>query len=245
MIALDFKGPFRYDEFLKKESDKANHAGIYIWGFNHPDNGMFIPYYVGKAENSVLHRIGQHFNKINDLQDNTYKWLTSDYLFGLNNVKPFYSDPKFPNFCESPLFKGKQKLPLWYRNQVPYFDDKFVYLNNYEFLQRKKPDIIKSDDYPMALLEISEKKLIPYKSQLRFCYATVRNEDKQELFFDYLEAFTRFMLKGKTISNSLNFGDVHYLKNSLYISVVLHNNVAVNKLAYLFKKRLSLIFPGY
>ncbi|HPB01792.1 MAG TPA: hypothetical protein PLZ67_02470 [Bacteroidales bacterium] len=104
---------------------------------------------------------------------------------------------------------------------------------------------MKSDDYPIAILGNNLKKLVPYISQLRFCYATASNVDKQELFFDYLEAFTRFMLKGKTISNSLNFGDVHFLKNVLFTRVVLQNNIPGNKLGYLFKNKLSLSFPGY
>ncbi|MEI6764689.1 MAG: hypothetical protein WCM76_03545 [Bacteroidota bacterium] len=242
-LQLSFNGPFPFKDLevgsLQKKTDKP---GVYIWGFEHPLNKKFIPYFVGAAGLSVRSHLARHFKTIFNASANTYKWLSEDYLFGLNEVLPFYADEKFPDFNDSLLFAGTQHLPLWYHAHRSYFDDKFIYLNNFEFLRKTDAGLRMTADYPFSILGQDVSSLVPYLDRLQFCYGTIVNGLNLKLFYEYMEAFIRFLLKGKTMGNSLNFGDVRYLQKNVFPGVFIRNS---NGVQHLFKEDIGLDFSGY
>ena len=242
-MQLSFNGPFPFKELeFGTLLGEVDNPGVVIWGFGHPVNKKFIPYSVGATGLSIRNHLKRHYKNIFDVSANTCKWLSEDYLFGLNDVEPFYTDAKFPNFNNSLLFAGTQHLPLWYHAHRSYFDDKFIYLNNFEFLRKKDANLPMAADYPISILGPKVASLVPYLERVQYCYATAANVLNLKLFFEYLEAFIRFLLKGKTVSNSLNFGDVRYLQKNAFPSLLVRNS---NGVQHLFKEDIGLEFPGY
>lgn len=246
-LQLSFSGPLTFSESeLRAIQNETCSPGIFIWGFQHPQSKKFIPYSVEKAGQSVHGQLTSLHKNIFDLQENTIKWLSEDYLFGLNEVTPFYNDKKFPCFCDSGFFTGTQHLPLWYSIHNSYFDDKFIFLNNHEFLKKKYPDIPGAPYYPVSILDSSIYTILPYIGALQFCYTTVDNEGRPKQLFEFLQAYIRYMLKGKTTGSSLNYGDMYYFIQNDMLPVIIRNiRGKADPIKYLFKDEISLDFPGY
>ena len=131
MIEINFQSVLSISDFFVNHRQEANQQGVYIWGFKHPKTDKFIPYYVGKAQRSVISRIRKHVKDLKSYHSTDIR-LSYDYLFGDN---PFYSDPLFPLLTEKD-FQNKTKLPEWFADNYNYFknDNRFIYMNNKEFI---------------------------------------------------------------------------------------------------------------
>lgn len=75
---------YSYQEFITiKEFDKQ---GVYIWGFM--KDKVFLPYYVGKSESSIVKRIQKHWR--NELVFGNHHILKKQYLDNFRKIiKPF------------------------------------------------------------------------------------------------------------------------------------------------------------
>lgn len=246
-MILSFIGPYSADVLKDQEfSNSIQRPGVVILGFDHPEKKLFIPYLVRQTGVSTGQQLVRLYQNIFNPLTNTYPWLTENYLFGLNGVSPFYNDERLPDFCNSPLFAGTQVLPVWFRLHAEYFWKRFIYLNNRDFLQRKYHFLSLCPDYPMVSLGSDSLALIPYLERLEFCYALADDNGESILNFDYLEAFVRFILKGKTLNTSLNFADLNYMHKNGFPKFIIRNSIGfVDPLVHLFKENISMDFPGY
>lgn len=76
-----------------------NDPGVYVWGFT--VNGVFIPYYVGIA-NDIIFRILEHINSI----------ISGRYtIFHRNSLATFYRFKDEP--LQADMTKGKIYIPDW------------------------------------------------------------------------------------------------------------------------------------
>ena len=234
-IDLKFKGLLPASEFIKtrlydrndkkkirfEPSDKipeeSEHPGVYIWGFMIKER--FIPYYVGKHEKSIAERITEHIRDIMK-HDSTYTRLKKDYMEGENGVAPFYRDDHKKYFIIS-NHKLKNKLSQEFKDNKKYLMDRLEYLNNWEFFKEKGITLSKlakgqKGDYPICHLKNIDDYLYKNIDNIRVSYAVccydnnivcegIEKKNQENIFFECIEAFTKFHLKGNTASRSKPF----------------------------------------
>jgi|GEM_PF-4319652 len=215
MITLDFKGPFSLNAIRSKNEDYA----VYIWGFNHPNNKKFIPYYVGEVCGTPMRsRFIQREKEISE-PTSTYMRLSDEYMFGLNNQNPFYSDDSFPpneNRMEFPT--GGQQLVKWFKKNMG-----ITYLNSWRWAKFNvktqytlKEHYLKNKSFRDTLAPKFKNVVIYYSSINR----TEINELKKNSVFEVdvlhdqiivemCEAFTKYALKGKTVSRANYFSETN------------------------------------
>ena len=123
---------------IKNLKKNINAPGIYIWGLVFPkknsqpignpiDNTetfdknkhIFIPYYVGQSEKSVL----SCFNGRHNYSNKNNRYLILSYKY----IKEFYKDPNF----EEMLDTGPNRERAWVTSKKDYFKGKIIYYNNY------------------------------------------------------------------------------------------------------------------
>jgi hypothetical protein len=137
IIALPPGGDINNHCFVDLNNPLYNYPGIYLWGFKYDHNGAifldeghstmgrFIPYYVGKSENTIAQRIDQHLHNI--IMDNsTYMRLTLAYM------NEFFIDPYFPFLS----FMQRDWIRAHLEANIPIFDvtyGKVAYWNKLEF----------------------------------------------------------------------------------------------------------------
>lgn len=199
MIKLDFKGPFKYNDFLKTESDKANQPGIYILGFmdNDPEHWdrtsdfcskPFIPYYVGKSESSIYKRVNEHYGTIHSAK-NTYMILEqavyNNLLCFLNKVKrnsqPYRSFPKLTS-------------------DIAYLNNPSFILKKYNHIVTKETSSDKIDqlNHNTGIKDIINTVFTP--DNLYICFASLKEPTKNIL--EHAEAAVKFCIKSNTISTA-------------------------------------------
>jgi len=233
-INLDFKGPFDNKLFRKDGQQRPELPGVYIWGFM--INEQFIPYYVGKHQSSIANRISDHIHDITK-DDSTYMRLTRAYMEDVKS--PYFSDPNFPLIATN--FR-KDRLPAWFKENKEHFSKRISYLNNLEFIQQHNSGVTKVKDYPISLMDGIDDYLSDNIGRLRVMYAECQYSSTYGVkkdFYELIEAFTKFHLKGKTVSKSLPFAT---LKQRLEDSVKISINADYRTI---FKDSISDEFPGY
>lgn len=197
MKILKFTDPINYGEFKLNQAEDANGSGIYIWGFQ--NNGEFIPYYVGKSESSVYHRINNHFQKIHLI--NTYM------IFSIG----FYGNLK------ANLNKLKRKAKP-YKNISGELMKDMIYLNNEDFLVKKYSNIFSEPHLLKKGItsQLLDEKLIENNATIQNVIDEVFSESN--LFISYLifkkeneefkkelkimETFVKFKMPNPVISDS-------------------------------------------
>ena len=256
-INLEFKGPFPGKLFVKKElylNDKpkfriseivptdSERPGVYVWGFM--INDKFIPYYVGKHQISIANRIQSHLSDILK-PGSTYVRLSKDYMEGPN---PFYNDECFPFETFS---KGRNKLPGWVKKHSPeYFEKRIDYMNNKAFLEKKYKDISFIDnqrDYPIHLIgDDKYDYLIDNIDKLYVGYVSYDSKDYlnvgEKVFFEFLETFIKYSLKGKTGSKSWTFDTMKKKEETFAFEFKIEN---LDSCKAIFKPKPSKEFLGY
>lgn len=254
-IYLEFKGPFPGELFVKKDlsrNDKiifrksdavlrdpdSELPGVYVWGFM--VNGKFIPYYVGKHHVSIASRIHDHIKDI--LKPNsTYVRLSKDYMEGPN---PYYCDNKYPFETYS---SGRNKLPGWVKDQsYEYFEDKIIYMNNKPFLEKKYNEIClieNQKDYPINLIGDDRYDYLSANiNKLYVGFISYGSSDYYGLskvtFFEFMETFVKYSLKGRTGSKSWSFDTM----NKIHFEFKIGN---LDSYKDVFKPKPSEEFLGY
>ncbi len=254
-VELQFNGLFLASEFITKSlkdrhgrprftpsvklPEGADQPGVYIWGFM--IKNKFIPYYVGKIHSSVRSRIQSHVTDIIKEQS-TYTRLSSSYIEGNDGIIPFYNDDNF--FMQTANYP-KVKLPHWYTADKNYFRNRIVYLNNREFVSScTGTDIPVAKDYPISLMGAIDDYLLDNIEQLHVAFAAYRLQagymvDLNE-FYETLEAFTKFSLKGRTSGKSLSIDKMNHMlvKYGMNIDLTWKN-------MNIFKNSPSMVFPSY
>lgn len=253
-VDLQFNGPFPAREFITKTlkdrngrmsfnpsvkiPEGADQPGVYIWGFM--INNKFIPYYVGKIHTSIHSRIQSHVKDIIK-EHSTYTRLSSSYMEG-NDIIPFYCDEKF--FMQTVNYP-KGKLPHWYVADKDYFSSRIVYLNNREFVScYSGSDIPIAKDYPISLMGTVDDYLLENIGNMQVAFAAYRLQSghliNRNEFYETLEAFTKFHLKGRTAGKSLSIDKMNQMLDKYDLTI----DLTWKKLD-IFKNSHSLIFPSY
>lgn len=254
-VKLQFNGPFPACEFITKTlkdrngrtrftpsvkiPEGADQPGVYIWGFM--INNKFIPYYVGKIHTSIHSRIQSHVIDIIK-EHSTYTRLSSSYIEGNGAIIPFYSDEKF--FMQTVNYP-KRKLPHWYATDKDYFRNRIVYLNNREFVSSyAEADIPVAKDYPISLMGAVDDYLLDNIGNMHVAFAAYRlqcgNKVDPNEFYETLEAFTKFSLKGRTGGKSLSIDKMNHMLGKYDLSIdVTWKNLDI------FKNSPSMVFSSY
>lgn len=241
-ISLSFKGPFRGELFKNKDTHNLPEGswlpGVYIWGFM--ISGRFIPYYVGKHQTSIAGRIRTHISDITK-KESTYMRLRKEYMEGFGDFEAFYKDKKFPMISTN---SRKEILPKWFVDEEDHFSNRIAYLNNRKFIEKKAKLVDKMKDYPKSLLDNIDDYLSDNIYELHVMYAHCSYDSldiRQTEFYEFIEAFTRYHLKGKTVSKSLSFDKMTKMMNGLD-KIEITNVVDYGSV---FKNETSMDFDGY
>lgn len=260
MITLDFKGPYTLNS-VNNVNDKY---AVYIWGFKEPLKDRFIPYYVGEVcGTSISNRFKSRYMEINKV-DSTYLRISDDYLFGLNDVIPFYKDFNFPpnlNNIEFPT--GGRFFNKWNsRNKG------IAYLNSWRwggFTNKTKYTLnehLKETPSFFDSLALRYNDVVVYYSEIKHEEINALKKDSifstnylcDQIIIEMCEAYTKYCLKGKTVSraNYLSEKDGTIKKSYKNLSGIdaelirLSNFISVfNNSQNIFKSSPSVNFPGY
>lgn len=206
---------YEYDGELQKPidfSEKHIIDNYYNNGCNLPKNWRFLPYYVGKKEDSIFDRIKTH-HKIRHGDATKYIRLSFDYL------KYFFKDPDFP-IKYNRVRNINQVIKKFQKNQ-----NAIDYFNHYDFLNLKYPNsALKANgrnlsDYPITDqrdsfgMEFNDtlNEIIILKNNFWFCYLPI--EDTNLNLVDF-ESFVFWSLKGATVSQTKKF---EYINKKLRI----------------------------
>ncbi len=241
-VDMTFNGPVPINQFIDGCPPNSEYPGVYIWGFI--QNDKFIPFYVGKSHSTVASRLKQHHKDIIK-PDSTYMRFTTAYMEG---PSPYYNDEHFPMETYS---KNRNKLPGWAKRPTPeYFEERIVYMNNKEFLERKFQgiDMTAAKRYFSIDLigHIKEDYLKNNLNKLNAIYAPYDSTDysifDKGAFFELLEAFIKFSLKGKTVSKSIS---PELMKKKIELSGLNINITNLLNFSDIFKATPSEEFRGY
>jgi len=255
ILSLSIEGPFDVSyfgklgeinnakSFIRNKENIQRHSfpGVYFWGFKNNEN--FIPYYVGKKTDSISKRFCEHIDGIIK-PASCYKRPTEDYLFGLNGIEPYWKDPSLPLLFGN---DGKNDLPKWFANDFEHFDNRFEYINNKEFLERRSSQPIQeADDYPISLLPNSRDPLKMYINVMQVCFIPLRDESFYQNYelkdlTGMLETYVKFSLRGKTMGDSYRLKTLNDKINAKNIQFEID---PVNT-RQLFKHEPSESFIGY
>ncbi len=237
MIRLNFKGPFTLAEVLKIDVQYA----VYIWGFSHPENRKFIPYYVGEVCGTKLGVRFKNREKEIKKEESTYLRLSDGYLFGTAIKTAFFKDSKFPPNNDIEFPTGGRLFGKWWNNNRD-----IIYINSWTWGSMQNPPIKKVpkkqlslDVYKGSLKGAFNDSLNPRYKYMEIYYAEINKEQIDELksntFFSQsviadsiivqmCEAYTKYALKGKTVSRANYFSD-----NSGKITNPFNNMMGINK----------------
>jgi hypothetical protein len=249
MITLDFKGPYHFNQInsineIKKGVEPIDGKGIYIWGFMYkkennslgdeihfkmeinydPYKMQFIPYYVGKADDtSILNRLNSH-HKPRYGHSTKYIRLSMTYMKSFFIGKPPYVFPI--NFKNNKDCKNNY-VALELINKNPNLK-LITYFNNADCLSAIYPEILlKSkrriqnnkayNNYPITMQHIPKTinnpngdlpdtldDLINTKYNFWFYYAL----KPESANITEMETFTFWSLKGITVSETQKFETV-------------------------------------
>ncbi len=200
-----FKNPINF-------SDKDILEKYYDNGCKLPDNWRFLPYYVGKIEDSIYKRIKSHHNV---RHGHTTKYIRLSY----NYLTHFFKDPKFPILYNNES-NINQAISKFHEdaNSIEYF-------NRFDFLNLKYPkSILKGSgrnltDYPITeqkdflgnQLKDTLDEIVNSNNNFWFCFLPV--DEIYPNLTEY-ESFVFWSLKGMTVSQTKRFEN---LKNTLSI----------------------------
>jgi hypothetical protein len=250
-INLEFKGPFHNDRFCddcQTFPEDSDLPGVYIWGFKTKTNDRFIPYYVGKRQTSIAERIRDHLKDIRENKDSTKMRFTKAYMEG-DGIKPFYKEDEFHLITSN---WSKNKLPSWFTDRKEYYLERIEYLNNRGFFELKSIPINKKlsrGDYPYSNIIGGYNYLWRHVEDIWVMYASydhshiyIDNNDIKDVH-EIIEAFTKFHLKGITVSKSLSLNTMNNKMNKLNIEDITIVNIKSHK--DVFKEEPSELFPGY
>ncbi len=233
---IEFKGPFNIynKDSYQNHLDELNKPGIYIWGFKFYKNSdgsigepvdfndldenkeqIFIPYYVGKKQDSIINRINEHKDIRKNKDAIKYTRLSIKY------IKEFFNDPFFPiktsnsditnKFIEidkSDENKKENGKQIEYYNNSKFLDYKIADSS----IDKTKINKKKHTNNPItnfSTLNDTLDEIIIIKNNFWFCYAECSynkgNEKEIIAFYESLESLTYYSLKGKTISKTKKF----------------------------------------
>ena len=235
----------------------GNCAGVYIWGFLHPDDTKrFIPYYVGMTGKSSIFKTikTRHITKLYS-RHSTYRRMTTNYLFGLG-MTPFYKDPDFPLYTKTNKINLHQENE-WLKTIKDKLEQHLFYLHNKNFFKIIDPSFksIELEDLPQGWkVKNRDKNFFVEKNidNFRFIYWNINESEFNESFkwisenstaqemenyMEIFEAITKFSLAGKTSGLSIT---LELLKERMKgINAPSLNSIDAN-LNYIFKKNTQL-----
>jgi hypothetical protein len=256
---IEFKGPFNINHLDNHLEQKLKNPGIYIWGFmvdskynpidckNKPvfasEEMHFLPYYVGKKEDSIFTRLKQHKNVRNN-DASKYMRISKPFL------SLFFKD-EFPIHYDGDK-KYSNKLMIYNLNNnnkaISYFNNPMFMFLSYETKLKSKLNELFNLHNPKELpitLEIFKdcniidplNEIVNNKFNFWFCYAEYNleaNNTNKKMIYEDLESLTYFSLKGKTISKVKEWTED---KKRFTIKDLTESNI--------FKDEPSTEFPGY
>jgi len=238
-VDLTFHEPCGYRRFSDKVVPPGSERpGVYIWGFEIKER--FIPYYVGKHQTSIASRIAKHVIDIKK-DDSTYMRLSKAYMEEVDKVTPYYQDEFFPLITRN---WSKTKLPRWFKGNMDHFKNRIIYLNNAEYMHEVGVEVSKQKDYPISLIPGASDYLKDNIHNMKVMHAECSKGGHvvaDTVFYEMVEAYVKYHLKGKTVSKSLSFDELQRLQNDHGIQIQIANKSSFPQ----FKDEISIKFPGY
>ena len=234
-----------------------NVPGVYIWGFvyhkydngigepvdfskdtdpkAYPEKHVFIPYYVGESESSILNRLISHIKprkgdsaKRTRLTINYIKEFFNDFSFPINSKPP--SGTKFMNGMKINSFRFFSWIQL---NQIN--KDKLQYFNNeiiMQLLYPRNPLLVNFNNYANTEFPITDPNInINENSDSLNVLMNINNNffftflkfDKSHITTKEIESYTTLSLKGKTLAEitkvsncieQMNAGNFHNITDN-------------------------------
>lgn len=261
---------------LPRNKNLFNVPGVYIWGFVYekrgeqigdpldfkgvdnpvadPEKHVFIPYYVGESESSILNRLNSHIKpRKGDSAKRTR--LTIDY------IKEFFKDFSFPINSKPPsgtAFMNGMKINSfrffsWVQlNQIN--KDKLQYFNNeiiMQLLYPRNPLLVNFNNYANTEFPITDPNInISENSDSLNVLMNIKNN----FFFTFLkidtshnttkeiESYTTLSLKGKTLAEITKVSNcINQMNEGNFYTII--DNTGFN----IFKKqepKSILLFPN-
>lgn len=218
-MQLIFSEVFHKSELCTLNNDRFHVPGVYIWGFIYEKDGdkigdpvnfssigspiadpkkhVFIPYYVGKHERSILERLNEHKNfQIGNARKYT--------RFTLRYMKSFFKDPNFSLNTNNNNALNFERLLNNYSNShvVEYFNSgkilKMIYGNTVSI-----PTNAKNDNPINGIHFVNGQPLFDTLSFLgdafnNFFFSYFESQAIKNLTL--FESISALLLKGKTVS---------------------------------------------